>query len=142
MVSQPPGSPREDLPDDDAQYATFVDEMPSADGRRKCCKLAKEYSSFHVQSRLAYSRSCTSAIRTVQAPFLPSRRHFRRSGAILAVQAPFSPFRRHSHRLGAISAVQAPFPPFRRQWRQRGVGGAGLWRLLLKRKQQPPQTDQ
>ena len=43
MVSQPPGSPREELPDDDAQYAAFVDEMPSADGRRKCCKLAKKW---------------------------------------------------------------------------------------------------
>ena len=39
MVSQPPGSPREDLPDDDAQYAAFVDEMPSADclPYTQCC---------------------------------------------------------------------------------------------------------
>ena len=40
MVSQPPGSPREELPDDDAQYAAFVDEMPAADaGKRECCRL-------------------------------------------------------------------------------------------------------
>eukprot|EP01043_Picozoa_sp_COSAG02_P082274 COSAG02_NODE_20537_length_826_cov_2.337001_1_plen_132_part_01 len=57
----------------------------------------------------------------------PFRRHSRRSGAILAVQAPFSPFRRHSRRSGASGAKGEG-------------GGAGLWRLLLKCKQQPPQT--
>eukprot|EP01043_Picozoa_sp_COSAG02_P016202 COSAG02_NODE_708_length_18231_cov_53.208416_13_plen_77_part_00 len=29
MVSQVPGSPREEPPDDDPEYAAFVDEMPS-----------------------------------------------------------------------------------------------------------------